>query len=458
MKIHIDKSKVYSTFEGFGASGAWWAQEVGKWEHIDPASNMPARDRISQLLYSKEDGIGLRTYRYNLGAGSKESGKGHINRELRRAECFEIAPSEYDFTKDSAAVYMMNRAVQDGADEVIFFVNSPLERLTMNGKAHCDKSRQFLDNLSPRNYHAFAKYCLDVTEHFVNEGVPIKYLSPINEPIWKWTGGQEGCHYSPRSAGRVMKVFADEIGKRDSLNGVMLSGMESGDIRWLNKSYTRNLLKFDSVRKRIDSVDLHSYFLHPIPLAYFSRQTYLKRFRKWMDKHYPNVPVKMSEWTHMQSGRDSSIDSALVMANTIYDDISILNVTSWQHWIAVSEVNYCDGLIYINLDDKSFEMTKRYYATGNFSKYIPYGASRIDVGCDDSELKLLAFYKDKKIVIIAINDKNDTKSIEIDSDMFDNMSVIVTNEDEDLVQHSVTGASIELSAKSVNTIILNEVI
>lgn len=457
MKISINKNIKYATFEGFGASGAWWAQEVGKWEHIDSNSGMPVRDRISQLLFSKDEGIGLRTYRYNLGAGSKESENGDFSNKLRRAECFEVAPNEYDYSRDSAAVYMMKRAVQDGADEVVFFVNSPIERLTKNGKAHCDMHRQFLDNISPRNYQAFAKYCLDVTEHFVSEGVPVKYLSPINEPIWKWTGGQEGCHYHPSSTGKVMKVFADEMAKRNTLGNVMLSGVESGDIRWFNKSYTRNLLKYPSVRDRVDSVDLHSYFLHPFPLPFLSRVAYLKRFRKWMDKHYPNMPIKMSEWTHMQRGRDKSINSALVMANVIYEDISILNVTSWQHWIAVSEVDYCDGLIYINLDDKGYEMTKRYFATGNFSKYIPFGADRVDISCEDKDLKTLAFCKGSKTVIIVINDTECEKTVEFCDSIANNGIMAVTNESEDLVEHCIDSSAITISAKSVNTIVFDEV-
>ena len=442
MRININPQKEYQTFEGFGASGAWWAQEVGGWE---------CRNEISALLFSKENGIGLRTYRYNIGGGSKESNRGNIDNPLRRTECFENGKGEYDFSKDENAVYMMKQAVKDGADEVILFVNSPIERLTKNHKTHCDNGIPFKENLDEKNYSAFAKYILDVTEHFVNEGLPVKYLSPVNEPFWKWTGGQEGCHYRPGSAGKVMKTVADEMEKRESLKNVKLSGVENGDIRWFNKSYTRNLLKYESVRKRIDGVDIHSYFITPVPIPVFkNRIGYLKRFRNWLDKNYPNTDVKMSEWTHMQGGRDKTVNSALVMANVIYEDISILNVTSWQHWIAVSEVDYCDGLIYINLDDKSYEMTKRYYATGNFSKYIPFGAKRIDVSCDDKELKLLAFKKDEKTVIIVINDSENEKKIALDKDAV----IAVTNEKDDLKEYSVSG-EVLITKKSVNTIILN---
>lgn len=454
MKIKVNDKKIHSIFEGFGASGAWWAQEVGGWSHIDKKSGKSVRDEISRLLYDKNYGIGLRTYRYNIGAGSAHSGNGDIGNPLRRTESFDCGEGKYDFSRDANAVYMMKQAVKDGADEIILFVNSPVERLTKNGWSHLKKHQIMRDNLAGKNYPAFAEYCLDVTEHFIDEGLPVKYLSPVNEPVWIWTGGQEGCHYSPWSAGKVMKCFADEMNKRKKLCGVKLSGVESGDIRWFNKSYTRALMKYESVRQRIDSVDIHSYFLKfpiPLPVRFMDdRHGFLRRYRKWLDKHYPSLPVKVSEWCHMQGGRDKTMDSGLVTANVIYDDISILNVTSWQHWIAVSEVDYCDGLIYINLEDKTYEMTKRYYVTGNFSKYIPYGAARIEAECEDNELKVLAFKKDGKTVVIVINDTDNEKKISVDAE---NITLVVTDKDNDLAENSVKGDDVRITAKSVNTVI-----
>lgn len=450
MIIRIHPEIKYQSFEGFGASGAWWAQCVGGWDNIDGNSGLPVRDLISRLLWSRDYGIGLRTYRYNIGAGSKDSGRGDIANPLRRTESFESSGGKLDFGKDENAVYMMKRAVADGAGEIVLFVNSPPESMTGNGLAHCSKSRPFRDNLPKEKYLSFAKYCLDVAEHFVGEGLPVRYLSPINEPLWKWDGGQEGCHYSPSSAGKLMEVFAREISGRPSLDGVRLSGLENGDIRWFNKSYTRNLLRSDVVRERIDSVDVHSYFLNPFP-PFGDRRAFLRRFRKWMDRRYPGVDVKMSEWTHMKGGRDRSMDSALVMAGVMFEDISILNVTSWQHWIAVSEVDYCDGLIYINLDDRSFELTKRYFATGNLSKYIPFGARRIGVECDDGELMILAFDGGSSTILIVINDTLREKSVTVPSEGR-NVRLIVTDDSDNLKEYSV-GEEIGLTPRSVNTII-----
>lgn len=448
MKITMNKNKKYQIFEGFGASGAWWAQLVGGWDNTDPESGMPVRDRISQLLHSKTEGIGLRTYRYNIGGGSVESGKGEFPDFDRRAECFENSKGEYDFSKDANAVYMMRQAAKDGADEIILFVNSPIERLTKNGKAHLDKSRVFRTNLSRKNYGAFAKYILDVTEYFVKEGLPVKYLSPVNEPLWIWNGGQEGCHYSPYQAGKVMQCVAHEMRKRKALDGVMLSGVENGDIRWFNKSYTREMLRHRDVRKCVDSVDVHSYFLHsPLPFTN-DRPAFLRRFRKWMDRRYPDVPVKMSEWCHMNGGKDPGMVSALETAKVIFEDISILNVTSWQHWIACSRYDYCDGLIYIDLEKKSFETTKRYYVTGNFSKYIPCGAVRFDVKTDDGDVMSLGFEKNGKTVLIIINPKDSKKTFTLPQKAL----VAVTDKDSSLREYTAE-SEIEITPQSVTTVV-----
>ena len=454
LKLNINEEKRYQTIEGFGASGAWWAQIVGNWTHEDPISGKPVRDRISELLFSKTEGIGLGIYRYNIGGGSKHSGRGTFSEPARATECFETAPGEYDWSRDAAAVYMMCRAVSDGANEVIFFVNSPIERLTNNHKTHLDKHQIFRENIKKKNYPAFAKYCADIAEHFIGEGIPVKYISPVNEPFWVWNGGQEGCHYRPSSCRKVLRAFVKELDSRKALDGVRLSGCENGDIRWFNKSYSRAVLGDPLVRTRLGALDIHSYCLH-MPIPFFNnRMSFLKRFAKWMSKNYPGVPVNMSEWTHMQGGRDKGMDSALVTANVMYEDLSVLNVISWQHWIAVSEVNYCDGLIYINLDDKTFEMTKRYYVTGNFSKYVPTGSVRVDAACDDPELRLLAFKYDGGCAVIVINSTEKEKELSL-PEQYSAVKSAVTDDNNDLREYDIADPGhIKITPRSVTTIIL----
>ena len=453
VNVTINSGKQYQTMQGFGASGAWWAQEVGGWVQLDEASGKPVRERISELLHSKENGIGLSIYRYNIGGGSANSGKGDFWNPLRRAECFEVSAGEYDWSRDVNAVYMMRQAVKDGADELILFVNSPPERLTINGKAHLDKN--FRPNLKKKNCPDFARYVMDIAEHFVKEGLPVKYISPVNEPQWKWTGGQEGCHYRPWGVHWAMRAVADELEKRPALKNVKLSGPENGDIRFFNKIYIRWILNDKVIRRNMDSIDVHSYFSNvkiPIIKGWLNERTgFLRRFNKWMAKKHPDIPVKMSEWTHMKGGRDKGMDSALKMAKIMFEDISIMNAASWQHWIAVSEVDFCDGLIYINLDSKTFEMTKRYYATGNLSLFVERGARRIEISCDNKDLQLLAFEKNGKTTVIAVNPTQD----EIECNFSNGTAeMVVTNDELDLKKfQKVDTGNVKFSARSVNTLI-----
>lgn len=455
MKITVNRNKKHQIFHSFGASGAWWAQIVGGWENVDETSGLSTRDRIAQLLYSQKNGIGLKVYRYNSGTDSAFSGKGEYSDFARRTESFADGEGGYDFSKDKNAVYMMRKSVEYGADEVIVFVNSPLETMTRNGMAHHSKFDYFKTNLKKECEKDFCRYTLDVTEHFVKEGLPVKYISPINEPIWKWDGGQEGCHYRPREAHRIFSIFAEELKKRESLKNVKLSGAENGDIRWFNKMYTRSLLKDQKISELCDGIDFHSYFtplgVKGVMLPFINnRIAFLKRYKKWKDKNFPDAEIKMSEWTHMQGGRDSSMKSALHMAKIMCEDISILNVTSWQHWIACSHYDYCDGLIYLDTVNKTFATTKRFFATGNFSKYIPVDSTRVDCDCDEKDVYTLAFEKDGKTVIIIVNPSTKEKVVSFPQ----KVTVAVTDKNNDLEEFDVSeNTEICISAESVNTVI-----
>ncbi|EPH96722.1 hypothetical protein D922_00818 [Enterococcus faecalis 06-MB-DW-09] len=189
--ITLNTAETYQTIESFGASGAWWSQDVGGWIEEETAE-LSKREYIAELLFDPLEGIGLTSYRYNLGAGSTLQNSPRIEDPWRRAENFEEGPEVYDWSKDENARWMLKTAVDYGIDDIYLFVNSPLTRLTKNGSAYGDQLEEKRSNLAPENYQAFANYVYDVTEHFLKEDIPVTHVSPINEPQWDWTGGQEG--------------------------------------------------------------------------------------------------------------------------------------------------------------------------------------------------------------------------------------------------------------------------
>lgn len=74
----------------------------------------------------------------------------------------------------------------------------------------------------------------------------------------------------------------------------------------------------------------------------------------------------------------TSIKYGVAMANTIVDDLTIMNVNEWDWWTACSYGTYTDGLIYLDEDNhENLDFSKRYYCLGNFSKFIKEGAVRV---------------------------------------------------------------------------------
>lgn len=369
-KMTVDVNTTYQTIESFGTSGAWWSQYVGGFDD-DPYEDtgVSTREQIAELLFDSEKGIGLTCYRYNLGAGSAESRKGSYSDVHRRAQCFETAPGVYDWGKDANAVWFLNRAVELGVQEVVLFCNSPLERLTDNGMAHLTAGTK--SNLSAENYGAFAAYVMDVAEHFVAEGIPVKFISPINEPQWEWTGGQEGAHYEPSQTREVYLAFLDELESREALAGVELSGPESGE--WGGQAtldYTEAILGDERLAAHFKTLDNHSYW---------SDDTAKKAYANYMKVYHPEVKLRMSEWCEMVNGSDVTMDSAFHLAQEIAKDMRILNVVSWQNWVAVAPGGYRDGLIYIDEPSHKFRALKRLWSFGNFSRYVRPGYTRVDI-------------------------------------------------------------------------------
>ena len=373
-KMTVDIRQTYQTMESFGTSGALWSQYVGGFTECVDDSGVSSRERIATLLFDREEGIGLTCYRFNLGAGSADSRKGTYSDIHRRAQSFETEEGVYDFTKDANAVWFLEKAVELGVEEVVLFCNSPLERLTDNGTAQTTAGEK--SNISPENYGAFADYVMDVAEHFLEEGIPVKFLSPINEPQWEWTEGQEGAHYEPGQTAELYLAFLDELESREALADVKLSVPESGEWGGRALEYTKALLADERLAAHFDTLDNHSYW---------SDETAKKSYRNYMKVYHPDVKLRTSEWCEMVNGSDVTMDSAFHLAQEIAEDLRILNVVSWQNWVAVAPGGYRDGLIYIDEKSQKFRALKRLWSFGNYSRYVRPGYVRVDIQADARE-------------------------------------------------------------------------
>lgn len=446
MPIHtlqIIKAETYQTNEGFGTSAAWWAQNVD-----DEAE----AEQIAELLYSKEKGLGLDVYRYNVGAGEKENPASIIAMESRKTESFWVKNDatgayEFDFSRDANAVRMMDLAVKNGASKIILFCNSPHFSLTENGlgsgsteEGHC--------NLPQENYGAFVDYLLTVAEHFVEEGYPVYAISPINEPQWNWGTGwvsQEGCHYSPEEAVALLECFAVEMQERNA--PFKLFGPESGQMGYDSKEYEERFYESEILRGYCDTYSGHSYWLDG---NVNEKRATGERF----ENEYPGLKFEMSEWCELPLTIDSTtIESGLRMANVIYEDLTLLNAVSWQSWTAVNG----DGML--DYKDGDLITYKRYYTMKQFSM-IPMGATRVgvlDSHLEKSALKSLAYTDNENDYFVIINDGEEAQDISLKG-VYTYKKIYTTSADHDC-ELVVSGPGLQkakILPKSITTIIMTK--
>ncbi len=439
----VDTSGKAQTIEGFGVSGAWWSQAIGGWTDAK-------RKQIIDLLFDQDVGIGLSIYRYNIGAGSGEE----ISDSWRRTESFEVEKDVYDWNRDEYATRVLREIHQKGVKNFVAFANSPTARMTKSGLVTGEQNGK--SNLKEDMYEDFATYLVDVINHLIeDEGIPITYVSPINEPQWDWRRekGQEGCHYTPEECVKLLKILQNKI-ELQSVKDVKISAIEAGEWKTA-KTYIDAIFTDKELMTALTNFDVHSYW---------SDAEDKMNIANYMEKNYPSIELNMSEWTEMKQKRDYGMDSALVLANTIHDDLTVANVSSWQYWIAVSKYDFRDGLIYTNDGTEDIEETKRLWVMGNYSKFIRPGAKQINLAEAQDSLKASLFYDENtnQYICVVINNDRTNRSVALKSDLshdFNYLQVFETSENNNLskVYQGEISESFDVERESVTTFILKAI-
>ncbi len=457
MKINLINGKALQTTKGWGTSACWWSQAC---------ADSDTQDKIIDLLYGK-DGLGLNIYRYNVGGGTDPENC-RVTDPWRRTESMMLFDKQkeeasWDFTRDKTAVEVMKKAVATGnVDTLILFANSPHYSQTSTGQASGGLLMHTC-NIPKSKYKAFANYFLTVTEHFIREGLPVTYISPINEPQWKWGGDyvwQEGCHYEPEEVAEVLHIFATEIKRRNI--PVRLCIPESGELLQTTPKYLWAILADDEIMEVTDIIAYHSYHVDNSPE---SRYEFCDR----IVQANPQCRFDMTEWCELPCKHHTrDFKGALITARIIGQDMIYCRAVSWTSWVAVNGIakhddgmDYADSLISASPDFSQWSIAERYYGFAHFSKYIPSGSVALDVGlrptADNNDFNAFAFrVPDGKTVLVAVNEGDDN-SLEIAGD-YSHMQIIRSDKDEKLatIYDGDYNSCIAVPRNTIMTIIFND--
>ncbi len=394
-------------FEGWGTSLCWWANRVG-------FSNKMTEE--SAKLFFSDDGLRLNIMRYNIGGGD-DPNHNHITRtdsEMPGWWKYDKLKKEFVFNSDTdkAQLNVLSAAYKAAGDNayVEAFSTSPPYYMTVSGCSSGSKNA-IANNLKKACTEPFAEYLAEVCDYIQkNLNIKIKSLAAMNEPFtnyWKaYSEKQEGCHISP--------------GKRQSdlliATSHALKSRELSDIAVTASDETNTTLQLYAIKKltpqaldTVDRISTHTYAKATPKIGKFARE---KGKNLWMSE---------TDWSGISGENSGEMGPALWLAEKIIEDINTLSPSAWVIWqiIAAYISKTPDakgrldmpcipdltkgfwGTAFADIDNEKIYLTQKYYAFGQFSRYIQPGMTVIHT--DDSQT-LAAFNRiSGETVIVAVN-------------------------------------------------------
>ena len=415
VEANVDVAETFQIIDGFGASDAWLMDIIGKYWSKEN------KEGIAKLLFSREkdengnpEGIGLSMWRFNVGAGTVEKGhEGNIEEISTRTECFLQEDGSYAWNKQQGQQYFMEKAKEYGCEQFVLFSNSAPVWYTKNGLGHTTNGE---NNLKLEHYGDFADFLANVTAYFQSKGYNIPFVSPVNEPEYEWTGGQEGCRWSNEDLQRLAIELERSFSEKELKTMLLLT--ESGHWDYLYSVGDRGPLYGNKIEELF--IEGGKYYIGNLPHvpniicahSYYLDETWdiLQETREKVNEVATanGLKVYQSEWSMLGGAYEdypsydeaSYMDLALSMAKVIYHDLVTGNMSSWCYWTAVAREIYsqncrfylvrvipADGDYGDVKQSGSYSSSKNLWVLGNYSLFVKPGYQRVALNIPESSRK-----------------------------------------------------------------------
>lgn len=409
---------------------------------------------MAELLFSKGFdslgnplGIGLSSWRFNIGGGTAEQGDSSgIRNAVRRVECFLSPDGTYRWEKQAGYLWFVRKAARYGVENLIAFSNTPPVQFTKNGLGF-NLKKNFETNLREEEYSAYAGFLATVVQHFEKEGLHFNYVSPVNEPQWDWSNrfgqmNQEGSPWHNKDIHRIAVALDSALRSKKLSARILLP--EAGHLSSLFEGTghaSRQIQTFydasgsyyvGHLKKLLPVVAGHSYFTDQGDSSIAAVRS---RLRDTAAKY--GIPFWQSEYSLLgdgykegKAGRIPAMDCALFLAKMIYHDLVVGNAAAWQFWNAWEpggagfDTRYCLLALQTNAanTEGDFAVTKNLWALGHYSRFIRPGMKRILTGRSDrlndttvaQDVMLSAFANKKEWIAVVVNYTSSAKNISLE--------------------------------------------
>ena len=357
--VKVNPAVRHQTFEGWGTSLCWWANNVGGWQ---PAN----RDALVDLVVDPVNGLGYNVFRYNIGGGDDPTHT-HMG-AFKNMPGFEPSAGTFTWTADANQRAVLQRIVARGTDLVLeAFSNSPPYWMTKSGCAAGNTDGS--NNLKDDSYGLFASYLAEVVKQFRDSfGITFRTLEPMNEPNATWwvaNAAQEGCRFDAASQPTLVKAVGAALAA-SGVTGTRVSASDENSIDDAN-----NIVRgYDAATAGyLTQINVHSYA--------GTRRAELRALATSMGKR-----LWQSESGPLNATLADDTAAALFMAGRIITDLRDLQPEAWVDWqLADPSRNWASFAV--DNTRQTFTFLKRFYMHAGFARYIRPGATFVDVNNAD---------------------------------------------------------------------------
>jgi O-glycosyl hydrolase len=322
----------------------------------------------------------------------------------------------------------MQEAYADGA-QIIVGIDPPanLQYSGTNGGAADPSTGNCIDSA---NWAAFATFTVQWIQFLNANSAPVSVLEVGNEPddTWSSTGGTlDACHWSASGLDSYIKGNLGPALASAGLSSVKI--MMPSTSGWFSPDYATTCLNDSACAPYVSIAASHGYdgagsvdgtgsqyccaTATAPPSSTSGKHVWMSEVNGGFN--YDSTSA-LWKW-------DSSMADALVWAHSIHDYLTVANASAWLYWelLDVCAGIYTGGCINGPLNDgfgyptgsgqipTSLNFGSRYYAIGNWSKFVRSGYSRIDATTNpQAGVYVTAFQNTStgSLVIVAINNNS----------------------------------------------------
>lgn len=456
--IIVSSSNRLCVFSGWGTGFSRWAVEAGRSKSVS--------DKAAQMLFG-ENGLKMNMVRYEVSGGDDPSHSHFLDADKMPPSWMKTVTAKDGKTdhvlylsKDKNRINLLKKCINsaNGKLSVELCPTSPPYYMTVSG---CTAGAVYSgnDNLRTDCRGAYGKYLASAVKAMSAQGISVSSISPMNEPSsLHWKAGdtrREGFHVSQGEQQSKLLIAVRNALNSAGLSKVNIFAADETDIDTAASSLGKLT---NQSAGTISRVNIHSAEHENVDF-------------KVMAQKYTGVRITEADGFYTSGENAGEMSAALGISKRIISDLQNSGASAWIMWQAVCdgrpdlESGYL-GLIYRDYMTGSLEVTQKYYAFGQFSRYIGAGSTLIKVDEDT-----IAAYESasNRLTIVAVNDGSKVKEVEYSLDgfgllkgsrvteirtsgsLYDGEQWSVTD---DAAEVTSTGFSADLAPNSVTTYVL----